>query len=76
MTQPVEVAHDLVQPRFRIWRFAEPGNDGLDELAGQPRDALIFSTDTGSGLIDEPRDVDGQTKRENERKEQIDPGAQ
>jgi hypothetical protein len=37
---------------------------------------LIFGLDTGPGLEHKPRDIDGQTERQDEREQQVDPGAQ
>ena len=76
MTQPAEVVNDLVQPRIRVRRLVQSGNDRFDEFARQPDDALIFGLNTGRGLQHQPRDVDGQTEREDERQKQVDPGAQ
>src|ERR671919_3142921 len=41
VTEPAEVVDDLVQPRLRICRLVEAGNDRLHEFACQPDDALI-----------------------------------
>ena len=75
MAQPAEVANDLVQPRIRIRRLIQPGDDGLDEFTRQPYHALILGLHTRRGLKHQPGDIDGQTEREDQREKQIDPGA-
>ena len=76
VTQPLEVLHDLIQPRIRIRRLVQPGNHGLDEFTRQPYDALIFGLNARPGFQNQPRDIDGEAKREDERDKQIDPGAE
>ena len=76
VTQPVEVVDNLVQPRFGVRRLVQSCNDRIDEFTRQPYDALIFGLNTGSGLEHKPRNVDGQTEHEDEREQQVDPGAQ
>ena len=76
MTQPVEVVDNLVQPRFGVRRLVQPCNDRINEFTRQPYDALIFGLNAGPGLEHKPRNVDGQTEREDEREQQVDPGAQ
>ena len=76
MTQPVEVVNNLVQPRFGIRRLVQSRNDRINEFTRQPYDALIFGLNTGSGLEHQPRNIDGQTERKDEREQQVDPGAQ
>ena len=60
----------------RIRRLVEPRHNRLDELARQPRDALIFRLHAGSGLQHEPCHVDGETERQDQRQKQIDAGTQ
>ena len=67
--------HDLVQSSVGVRRLLQPRHDGFDELACQPRDALIFGLDTGAGFENEPRNVGRQPERENEREQQVDPAA-
>ena len=67
MTQPLEIADDPVQPRLRIGRLVQASDHGLDEFARQPRDALIFGLDARRGLQREPRHVDGEAQRQNQR---------
>ena len=76
MTQPAQVAHDLVQPRLRVRRFIQAGDDRFDKLTRQPDDTLIFGLDTGRRLDHQPRNVDRQTERKDECQKQIDPGTQ
>ena len=76
MAQPVEVSNDLAKPRIRIRRFVETGDQRFDEFARQPDDALIFGLDARRGLKDKPCDIDGETQRENERQDGVEPGAQ
>src|SRR4051812_22894673 len=73
MTQPAEVAHDLVQPRLGVRRLIETGDDGFDKLARQPDDTLIFGLDTWRCLDHQPRNVDSQTERKNECQKYINP---
>jgi hypothetical protein len=72
----VEVVNDLVQPRFCVRRLIQPRNDRIDELTRQPYDALIFGLDARTSLEHQSRNIGGQTKREDEREQQVDPGAQ
>src|SRR5438132_6449076 len=60
--EPAEVANDLVQPRIRVRRLVQAGNDRLHEFARQPYDALILGPNTGARLNHQPRDIDGQTE--------------
>ena len=76
MAQPVEVSNDLAKPRIGIRRFVETGDQRFDEFARQPDDALIFGLNARTGLKDQPCDIDGETERENERQDGIEPGAQ
>ena len=76
MTQPVEVVNDLVQPRLGVRRLVQSRNDRIDEFTRQPYDALIFGLNAGPGLEHQPRNIDGQTEREDKREQQVDPGAQ
>ena len=76
VAKPVEVVNNLVQPRFWVRRLVQSRNDRIDEFTRQPYDALIFGLDARSGLEHKPRNIDGQTEREDEREQQVDPGAQ
>ena len=76
MTQPAQVAHDLVQPRLGVRRFVQAGDDRFDKLARQPDNTLIFGLDTRRRLDHQPRDVDGQTERKDECQKKINPSAQ
>ena len=76
VTKPVEVVNNLVQPRFGVRRLVQSRNDRIDEFARQPHDALIFGLDARPGLEHQPRNIDGQTEREDEREQQVDPGTQ
>ena len=76
MPQPVEVVNDLVQPRIGVRCLVQPGHDRFDKFSRQPHDALIFGLNTGGGLQDQPSDIGGQTERQDERKQQVDAGAQ
>ena len=76
MPEPAEVANDLVQPRIRVRRLVQAGNDRLHEFARQPYDTLIFGPHAGRRLYHQPRDIDGQTERQAQRQQQIDPGTQ
>ena len=58
VAQPLEIANDLVQPRLGIGRLVQSGDNGLDELAREPRDALIFGLHARGGLQHQPRHVD------------------
>ena len=51
-------------------------DQGLDKFARQPYDALIFGLNARRRLQHEPRDVDDQAERENERQKHVEPGAQ
>ena len=67
---------DLVQPRIGIGRLVESGHDRLDEFARQPDHALVLRLDPGPGLDDEPRNVDAEAERKDQRQQEIDPPAQ
>ena len=72
MAQPLEIANDLVEPRLGIGRLVEARDDGLDEFARQPRDALIFGLHARRGLQHQPRHVDGETQCQHQREQQVD----
>ena len=74
--QPAQIVNDLIQPRIGIGRLVQSGNDRFDEFARQPYDALILGLNARSSLQDKPRDIDREPDREDERQQQIDPGAQ
>ena len=76
VTQPVEVVNNLVQPRFGVRCLVQSRNDRINEFARQPDDALIFGLNAGPGLEQKPRNIDGQTERQDEREQQVDPGTQ
>ena len=59
VTQPVEVVNNLVQPRFGVRSLVQSRNDRINEFTRQPYDALIFGLNAGSGLEQEPRNIDG-----------------
>ena len=76
VTEPAQVARDLLQFRARIGRFVQIGDDHFDELARQPYDALILGLNARPRLDDEPRNIDEKTERQYQREQHIDPGAQ
>ena len=76
MAQPAQILDNLVQPRFGVRRLVQAGDDGLDEFARQPDHALVFGLDPRRRLDHQPRDIDGETERQDERQQQVDPGAQ
>jgi hypothetical protein len=67
--------NNLVQPHFGVRRLLQSRHDRIDEFTRQPYDALIFGLDARPGLEHESRNIDGQTEREDEREQQVDPGA-
>ena len=72
MAQPVEIARRSGSAGIGIGRLVQAGDDRLDEFARQPYDALIFGLNARTGLQHQPRDVDGEPERENQRQQQID----
>jgi hypothetical protein len=75
VTQPVKVLNNLIEPCIRIWRFVQTSDQRRNEFPRQPYDALIFGLNTRPGLQDEPRNIDSQAERQDEREKQVDPGA-
>jgi hypothetical protein len=76
VTQPIEILNNLTKPGIRVWRIIQTGDQRSDKFPRQPYDALIFSLNTRCCVQHKPCNIDGQTERENEREEQVDPGAQ
>ena len=76
MAQTFEIVNDLVEPRFGIGRLVEPRHNRLDELAREPRDTLIFRLHARCRLQHEPRHIDGETERQDQRQKQIDASTQ
>ena len=76
MTQPAEVADDLVQPRLGVRRFVQAGDDGFDKLARQPDHTLIFGLDAGPASSTSRAMLMARPSARTNRQKQIDPGAQ